>query len=198
MSPDVHGDTISAELQQSCAQEPIHLLGTVQSYGFLMVVDLASRCIIQVSTGVVRHWPGLDGASALLSAPLSRWVDGVEGDDAVDLASLPASHSMVLPWRLRFEQASAMPAPAPARWECLGHRCGQLALLEWLPMDGSLDELHRQSQACVDLAEVVARWRHADDLDSFFVECAQTVQEFSGFDRVMIYRFLPDGCGEIV
>lgn len=41
MSPDVRGDTISAELENSCALEPIHLLGTVQSYGFLMVIDVA-------------------------------------------------------------------------------------------------------------------------------------------------------------
>ena len=48
-------------------------------------------------------------------------------------------------------------------------------------MDGGVDELQRQSQACVDLAEVVARLRHAGGLDSFFHECAQTIQEVQRF-----------------
>ena len=200
MNQDVPGDTISADLEESCAQEPIHLLGTVQSYGFMIVVDVASGCIIQVSTGIVRHWPGLDDVSALLSTPLSKWVAGAEeGGGSIDIASLPASHFVALPWHLRVEPASATPAQETAsRWECLGHRCGRIALLEWLPVDGGVDELQRQNQACIDLADVVARWRHAGDLASFFSECAQTLQEFSGFDRVMMYRFLPDGCGEIV
>lgn len=30
----VHDDTIPAELEKTCTQEQIHLLGTVQSYGF--------------------------------------------------------------------------------------------------------------------------------------------------------------------
>ena len=100
MNPDGHDGTISAELEKSCAQEPIHLLGTVQSYGFLMVVDVASRCIAQVSAGIVRHWPGLDDASVLLSHAAVDWVAGVEGaTDAIDVASLPASHSVALRWR---------------------------------------------------------------------------------------------------
>ena len=72
MSPGVHDDTIPAELEKSCAQEPIHLLGTVQSYGFLMVVDIASGCIVQVSAGIVQHWPGLQDAAVLLSPILQR------------------------------------------------------------------------------------------------------------------------------
>jgi diguanylate cyclase (GGDEF)-like protein len=73
-----------------------------------------------------------------------------------------------------------------------------MALLEWLPMDSSIDELRRQSQVFTDFGAVIARLRHAEELDSFFDECVQVVQEFSAFDRVMIYRFLADGCGEVV
>lgn len=199
MDSGSNGDTISADLEKSCAEEPIHLLGTVQSYGFLMVVDLSSQCILQVSAGIVRHWPGLDDAGALAGTPLSHWVAGAEASDTLNLESLPISHSVGLPWRLRFEHAGAMGAQLVAsHWECLGHRCGEMALLEWLPVDGDIDEPGRQSQAFGDFAEVVARLRHADGLSAFLDECVQVIQEFSAFDRVMIYRFLPDGSGEVV
>ncbi|MET0983468.1 MAG: EAL domain-containing protein [Telluria sp.] len=224
MNPDERGgDTIPAELEKTCAREPIHMLGTVQAYGFLMVVDLASRCIVQVSAGIVRHWPGLDDAGALLSRPLSDWVAPVDEPDSLadeladaiadavtepfaeplDIAALPESHLVTLHWRPRFEQTaeaalSAGPMPVVSQWECLGHRRGGLALLEWLPLNGSLDEVRRQNRILAYFGEVVARLRRAAGLDSFFGECVKVIQEISAFDRTMIYRFLPDGCGEVV
>lgn len=196
MGPGVHDDTIPAELEQSCAQEPIHLLGTVQSYGFLMAVDLASRCIVQVSDGIVRHWPGLQDAAALLSQPLSDWVDA--GAAAPDIASLPATHLVALPWRPRFERTRRRQGRAVAQWECLGHRSGTVAVLEWLPVTAGMDDLLRQNQIFAEFGEVIGRLRRAKALKAFFRECVKVIQEISGFDRVMIYRFLPDGCGEIV
>lgn len=198
MSPRADDDTIPAELEKSCAQEPIHLLGTVQSYGFLMVVDVRSRCVVQVSAGIVRHWPGLQDADVLIGRPLSDWVAAVEGPDTLDVESLPASHPVVLPWRPRFEQGGAQQVQPAGQWECLGHRRGAAAVLEWLPVNTSAEELRRQSEIFADFGEVIARLRRAEGLEAFFGECVKVVQEISDFDRVMIYRFLDDGCGEVV
>src|SRR5689334_11222163 len=99
MSPGAHDDTIPAELEKTCAQEEIHLLGTVQSYGFMTVVELASRSIVQVSAGIVRHWPGLQDAAALISGALSDWVAAKDQGDPLDIAALPTSHPANLPWR---------------------------------------------------------------------------------------------------
>ena len=199
MSPGAQDGTIPAELEHTCAQEAIQLLGTVQSYGFLMAVDPASGCIVQVSEGITRHWPGLQDADAMISKPLSEWVDTGEDGAPSDIASLPASHLTILPWRPRFGQTGGVEAqPAAAYWECLGHRSGQVVVLEWLPENGHTEESHRQSQVFANLADVIARLRRAPGLDAFFRECVKVIQEISAFDRVMIYRFMPDGCGEVV
>lgn len=199
MSPGVHDDTIPAELEKSCAQEPIHLLGTVQSYGFLMVVDIASGCIVQVSAGIVQHWPGLQDAGVLLSRPLADVVAAVDGPDPLELDSLPVAHPVALSWRPRFEQTGAPQAlPGGLTWECLGHRCGAVAVIEWLPVEACPDELRRQHQIFADFAEIIARLRRAEELDAFFGVCVKVVQEVSAFDRVMLYRFMADGCGEVV
>lgn len=42
---------ITNELETTCAQEPIHQLGTVQSYEFLMVLTLDTGRIVQVWEG---------------------------------------------------------------------------------------------------------------------------------------------------
>jgi diguanylate cyclase (GGDEF)-like protein len=200
MNPGVRDSTIPAELEHTCAQEPIHLLGTVQSYGFLMVVDVASRCIVQVSEGIVRHWPGLQDPGALLSRPLAEWAAAVEGAGTeLDIEFLPTSHPVVLPWRPRFEQTCAGPAqPGAFPWECLGHRSGDMVVLEWLPGNIGTDEARRQNQVFADFGEVIARLRRVEGLEPFFAECVKVIQEVSGFDRVMIYRFLSDDCGEVV
>ncbi|THC44308.1 hypothetical protein C2862_10580 [Massilia sp. Mn16-1_5] len=201
MSPGGRDDTIPAELEKTCAQEAIHLLGTVQAYGFLMVVEVASGCIVQVSAGIMRHWPGLADAAAPLSRPLSEWVATADDTQALDLDSLPASRPVQLPWRPRFELTQPqeeLAGPVSPQWECLGHRRGEWAIIEWLPMLASPDEQQRQNQVFADFAGVIGRLRRSEDLDAFFRDSVRVIREVSAFDRVMIYRFLSDGSGEVV
>jgi light-regulated signal transduction histidine kinase (bacteriophytochrome) len=202
-----HEDTIPAELEKLCGQEPIHLIGAVQAYGFLLVVDIASARIVAVSSGIAGHWPGLPAPEALVDTPLADWVESIQGDGRLELACLPAARPVPLPWRARFERTGGAPpaqsdtdaAPCPAaHWECVGHRSGAVAVLEWLPMDGAPEEAHHQSRIFGDFGAMLARLRQPGGLDPFLQECVQVVQQLTGFDRVMIYRFLPDGAGEVV
>ena len=71
-------------------------------------------------------------------------------------------------------------------------------MLEWLPQATTAEQLRVQNRNISDIAAVIARLRHAETIDTFLDECTQIVQDFTGFDRVMIYRFLPDGSGEVV
>jgi light-regulated signal transduction histidine kinase (bacteriophytochrome) len=50
--PELTGrDTISQELDRTCAEEPIHIIGTVQPHGFVLVVDIATTQIMEASSG---------------------------------------------------------------------------------------------------------------------------------------------------
>ncbi|NDP59305.1 MAG: EAL domain-containing protein [Oxalobacteraceae bacterium] len=188
--------SISAELEQSCAQEAIHLLGTVQPHGFVMAVDLASARIVQVSSGITRHWPGLPDAAAMLGTALTDWVDGT-GSHV--LADLPVINPPILPWRPRMARTtSKRKRVTDCAWECLGHRCGDTVILEWLPLDSNAEERLRQNRLLADMTNTVAQLRQADGLIAFCQECAVAVQQLSLFDRVMIYRFLPDDSGEVL
>ena len=192
-------DTIPAELEKSCALEQIHLLGAVQPHGFLMVVELGSERIVQVSSGIVRYWPGLEDVTAPIGQPVTEWVEGIAPSGGGSLSSLPEAYLQGMPWRPRFAHSRSAPASTAADdWECLGHRIHGWAVLEWLPSGADVNEGQLQSHTFAEITRAISRLRHADQLDSFFNDCVKVVQEFSGFDRVMIYRFLPDGCGEVV
>ena len=191
--------TISADAERTCDQEPIHLLGTVQPHGFLISVDVQSSRIVQVSSGVARHWPGLTDPLRLIGAPVFDWIERGAPLEAMTLDALPRAQPMTLPWRARFERTAPEPeSPDPARWECLGHRSGDVAVLEWLPQAIYTAPSRTQERTIADIAAIIARLRQADNIEAFLEDCARIVQDFSGFDRVMIYRFLPDGCGEVV
>jgi diguanylate cyclase (GGDEF)-like protein len=199
MKHDEQFDTISAELEKSCALEKIHLLGTVQPHGFLIVVELSSERIVQVSSGIVRYWPGLQDMTAPIGQPVTEWVEGIAPGGVGSLSSLPKAYLLSMPWHPRFERTEGASAGAAAEdWECLAHQIHGWALLEWLPSAADVNEGRLQSHTLAEITRAISRLRHADRLNSFFNDCVKFVQEFSDFDRVMIYRFLPDGCGEVV
>jgi diguanylate cyclase (GGDEF)-like protein len=190
---------VAKDLEKVCALEPIHLLGTVQAYGFLMVVDIASGFVVQISEGIVRHWPGLQNPGALIGEPVSDWVDFSDQAGAFNADGLPEAGPVAMPWRLRFESTALIaPQPDVQGWECLAHQRGGLAMLEWLPVASFSDKPARENQMFADFGKVVSHLRHAPTLALFFDECAKLVQEFTAFDRVLLYRFLPDGAGEVV
>ncbi|MES2758866.1 MAG: EAL domain-containing protein [Pseudomonadota bacterium] len=190
-------DTIPAELEQACAQEPIHLLGTVQPHGFLIAAEVAGGRIVQVSSGIARHWPGLS-VDVMLGTPLLDWIERAAPFDALGLDALPPAQPLALPWRARFERTAPARQASSGDWECLGHRSGDIAVLEWLPQATSAERLRADGREFADIAALIARLRHADRIGTFLDDCAKVVQGFTGFDRVMIYRFLPDGAGEVI
>ena len=190
--------TISAELEKACSQEPIHLLGTVQPHGFLIAVEVGSGRIVQVSSGIVRHWPGLLSAGSLTGELLFDWIERMAPLDTLALDMLPHAQPVALPWRARFERTAPEQAQQSSEWECLGHLSGGFAVLEWLPQATNAEQLRAQNRSISDVAGVIARLRQSDRMPSFLEDCTKVVQGFADFDRVMIYRFLPDGSGEVV
>jgi diguanylate cyclase (GGDEF)-like protein len=201
-------DTVAALYERQCASEPIHLLGGVQPHGFMLVVDLASGRIVQVSAGVTRHWPGIADAETLLGTPLQDWAHRVADPGQPDppqpsllesLRSLPLEAPALLPLALRDLAAhDNTSAPALPGFECMGHAVAGCAVLEWiainpLPPGGQpgVAEIQR-------LSSVLRSLRGARHLAAYLDDCVVQMQAVSGYDRVMLYRFLPDWSGDIV
>jgi len=200
--PELTGhETISQELDQSCAEEPIHIIGTVQPHGFVLVVDIASTRIVQVSSGAARHWPGLESASKLLQLKVEDWIDGFAPDVAAVLAALPTSDPSALPLKPRLAVPSSSldkGEGAPTVFECVGHRVGRVALLEWQPLPDDAAARAGDARFMEGITSALAGLRRAQTLDTFFKDCVHEVARLSGFDRVMLYRFLPDWTGEVI
>jgi len=194
-------ETISRELERTCADEPIHIIGTVQPHGFLLVVEIASARVVQFSSGAARHWAGLGRPGLLLGAELGEVVLALEGSPLALLQGLPVSDPVCLPLHPTCsagERIAQQVATPYREFECVGHRVGEHAVLEWQPAAAPGYAMPGDSQPMIQVAAAMARLRTGKSLDDFFRDCVREVAGLCGFDRVMLYRFLPDWSGEVV
>jgi len=197
--PELTGqETISRELERACADEPIRIIGTVQPHGFMVIVDITTLRIVQVSSGAARHWPGLDTAERVLHGHLGYWIDGTGALPQLLLEALPVADPIALPWQPRRFIAPGTVGtrdPHTSVFECVGHRVGHLAVLEWQPTTASASET---GEGMVVITQSLLRLRSAQALDLFYRDCVREVARLCSFDRVMLYQFLPDWSGEVI
>jgi light-regulated signal transduction histidine kinase (bacteriophytochrome) len=169
-----------------CDQEPIHLLGRVQSHGVLLVLERASLRIRQVSENTK---PLLNLEPAAL---LGRELAVLLGDrDHSDLqAKLTDASIEANPSYLR---TVSLPA---GEFHAIAHTFKGRLLLELEPVirDGELSFHNLYSF----LRSATGRLKGAASVGELCQVTAEEVRRICGFDRVMIYKFDSDWNGAVV
>ncbi|HEX8325237.1 MAG TPA: ATP-binding protein [Tepidisphaeraceae bacterium] len=180
--PDL--STAPADLT-NCDREPIHIPGSVQPHGVLLVLDAARR-VVQASRSISVHL-GVQ-ADEVIGRPLT---DLIAPDDAGDVArQLDDGPRQRHPVYLR----SIHGRSNGRLFDAIAHRAGEYVLLELEPADpdGRVADLHRLTQtALVDL-------REPGTLNHLCGQIARHVRRLSGFDRVMVYRFDAEWNGQVI
>ena len=169
----------------ACEREPIHIPGSIQPHGLLLAVDAEGR--VAQAAGP---------AETMLGIP-------VEETPGRPLADMLGAHGASLADRL----ASVRPGPplflgtiqvqgerAPTL-DLSAHRSGDLVIVEIEPQG------ERPAGAAEMLASVraaAARLGEAADIEGLAERATREVRRVTGFDRVMIYRFLEDDSGCVI
>lgn len=174
----------------NCERELIHLAGSVQPHGVLLVLRESDRVLLQLT----------HNATTLLGQAAERWLEqplrvlGPALDDAVAalLATTDLSNAQPLTART-----------AAGDFEGLLHRAAPgLLVLELEPVlapPGLPEPLRLPAPVLQDrLAQAVRRFGDAPNLVTLADAAAQTVRDLTGYDRVMVYRFDPDGHGQVI
>ncbi|WP_448100663.1 GAF domain-containing protein [Luteibacter jiangsuensis] len=163
-----------------CDREPIHIPGSIQPHGVLLVVDAATKAILQASENV-GEVTGVDVETAL-DAPLHEIVELPQGlfDE-----TRPA-HSAWVPVTLPH-------ASAGGPWYAVVHAYDTRWLVEIERRDIRFDDDPRQ------VARELARSMENDlGVDRAGARVVRTIRSLLGYDRVMVYRFDRDWHGEII
>ena len=168
----------------NCEREPIHLLGKIQPDGFLVAVS--SDWIIQFVSENIAEFVGVN-PEEILGTPLSQlFIEASLARFRSALRLLNNSNDLE-----RIFNVSAR-KDGPQFDVTLTLNQGRI-LIECEPSIPS-DATTRDASVRV----IISRLNAAPDVNALCHTAARMVKMMTGFDRVMIYKFLHDGSGEVV
>jgi len=170
---------------ENCDREPIHLLGAVQSFGFLLAFDSTQWTITRLSHNAA-GWLGA-GPLELIGRP----IENVFTHDAIHLIRGQLQTAV-------FSNAVARSFAVPLLndgpvFDIAVHVVDGSIVIECEPC------MHEQGVNSGALVRaMISRLQQASELRSFYRVAAREMRGLTGFDRVMVYRFDHDGSGEVI
>jgi light-regulated signal transduction histidine kinase (bacteriophytochrome) len=162
---------------RACEREPIHIPGAIQEHGMLLALD-ADMCI-SMAAGHTDAFLG--GNTPIVGRPLRDLFDPT----ALELAKVGDSG---------LAQYAGVIDLHGTSYDALAHRSGGFLLLELEPAAG-LQPAGAVLQELLTLSSAIAM---ATDLSAACEAAAQGIRQVTAYDRVMIYRFLEDGSGQVI
>ncbi|MEH7868414.1 HWE histidine kinase domain-containing protein [Rhizobium laguerreae] len=168
----------------NCDREPIHQLGSVQPFGFLLAIS-SDWIVTRASANLVEF---LDVAQA----------DAI-GRPVVSLITPEALHAVrnkltTLRGPDVAERIFGIALmPDQNRFDIALHLNGGEVIIE-----GERCQDDRRDAASLSMRSMMSRLDHTETLEAFFREGARQARALTGFDRVMVYRFDEGGSGEVV
>jgi len=184
----------------NCERELIHLAGSVQPHGVLLVVDPVSGRIQQASANV-----------ELLCGRPARELIGLNLEDLGEDLQVQAQRALQ-------EAAGDEPQPFACRLSLRGRPLRADAVLHRHPGGGIVIEIEPLFDATGDrppdfgpdpvslpgevlaerLQSAVTRISEAASMGTLCDRVVQVMRDLTGYDRVMVYRFDPDGHGKVI
>ncbi|MDF8335239.1 HWE histidine kinase domain-containing protein [Novosphingobium cyanobacteriorum] len=167
----------------NCDREPIHLLGAIQPVGFLIALS-TDWLIARVSSNIASYMG--TSPDEMIGQPLAAFIDaGPLHDIRNRMAFLVNTDTVERIFSCRLRQD--LPT-----FDIAVHFSGRQFLIEAEPASG------QHGDATGTVRWMMARLDGQPDGDAFFREGARQVRALLGYDRVMVYKFAPDGHGEVV
>jgi light-regulated signal transduction histidine kinase (bacteriophytochrome)/CheY-like chemotaxis protein len=168
----------------TCDLEPIHIIGRIQSFGWLISFS---------SDWIINH--------------VSRNCDEIFGTPPLDMVGRPATDfltpSIIHDIRTRMQILSTADSVErmfeldllqDGRLFDIGlHASGRSFVLEL-----ELSEQSRRRDYVSYVRPMIDRMRKAATTEQLCASAARHLRALTGFDRVMVYRFEPSGAGEVI
>lgn len=175
---------------EACARQSLHDLGAIQSYGLVLAFDTQAKRIRHVSANLQDFC--LHKAEDALGQPIEALLDF--GGAAADwLRALTAEQPANVPG-ITLRDAYA---PVEFRAHRVVHPEAVLIVLEGLPAATESSEA-QDLGLFLTMTPALGELQSENGLHRFLDRACHSLQEFTGYDRVMVYQFAPDWSGEVV
>lgn len=171
----------------NCDREPIHIPGSIQRHGVMLVCDGNTQKVLFASANAASALgaktsiqPGLD-LEIIVGSALAH-----ELRNASAKAQQPGSSSIVL---------NAQLPECETAFDISLHNHDDRCIIEFEPcVDGGIGA----NQAMDMTRSLIHRIGQEDSVDKIARSGARLVRVMLGYDRVMIYRFLYNGAGRVI
>ena len=167
----------------NCADEPIHIPGVIQPHGALIFFNAA---------GELEGWS--ENAPAALAVPLALGQPFGALGLAADVAELIQECLDSLNEGDAAPMVTAV-SIGEAEYDCVVHAHQGRAIAEFEAREVASDTV---AQFAIKAHSSIDRLRRQKTVQSLLETTVRQVREFTGFDRVMAYRFRPDDSGDVV
>lgn len=168
-----------------CAAEPIQFSGAIQPHGYLLSCSLPDWTIQHVSANVVEM---LDvPAETLLGQTLREFVTDEVLQPVADMANIAE------PGAAPLRAVTGNVGPEARLFDVSVHVDQGLVHLEFEPRDAP-----RGTAPTAIAQPMIARVAAEERMDDMYQRAVEQLRQLIGFDRVLIYRFLLDGSGEVI
>ena len=167
----------------NCDREPIHIPGTIQAHGVLIACDASVSQVTRYSVNA-HEMLGLDAAIALRGASVEALFGGeVTHTLRNTLANAALARRPALKFGLAFNGRD---------FDISVHRAGREVIIEFEPSGRS------RTEPLNIVRTVIGRAMKSHTLEALTTDTARLVRAVLGYDRVMVYRFEPDGSGQVI
>lgn len=171
----------------NCDREPIHIPNSIQPHGVLLAVAADSYIILQVSLNT-KHMLGIE-SSRLLNQPLAQLLGEQQVATVEQCLTGDFEHINPLPIELAPDGETQL-------FDGIVHRQGEVIILELEPSSpkkqDKFDDFYRL------LKNPISRIQNTTTFSELCKAIAVEIKQITEFDRVMIYRFDPEGSGTVI
>lgn len=181
---------VSAVDLAACDREPIHIPGLIQSHGALFACRAGSTALTHVSEGAFT-------VCGLAPAPLGSDLTSVLGKEvvaALQSAAPGAVSAGRAPPEASHVRVFGVPVGAAAQpFDISLHDYNGMRIVEFEKSGPGI-----QTSPLELVRNVLTQLQQARTLRDLCDHSVHLIRDLIGFDRVMIYRFLEDGAGQVI
>jgi light-regulated signal transduction histidine kinase (bacteriophytochrome) len=170
----------------TCDREPIHIPGSIQPYGVLLVLERSVGLIEQVA-GDTAALLGIE-PGGILGQSIASLFD--QDTNEFIKSQLDAATEYVAP----IVRLAVLTHSGPSTLDLTLHALGSTAILELEPARRTLSG---PGEPIEQLKNLVAAIQRTGSVEECAAAAAAAMRTATGFDRAMVYRFLRDGSGVV-